>query len=299
MTSVADRLELGSPRSRLRIQIRDRLLGRFRMRWRAEDELDVLAGQFNRMLERLEKTYAELQSAQRTLLQSEKLAAVGTLAAGIAHEVNNPIAGLQNCIRRLSRDPGNVDQNRQYLAIMSEAADRVEKVVQGLLNFTRKHEVQFQDISIPHLIENALTLAGHRLEKANITIERNFPLIVPTIRGDAHQLEQVFVNLILNAVDAIHERVRSEQVCPKVIRFLIQPNADVVRCEITDTGHGISEEHIQHVFDPFFTTKKVGEGTGLGLSVSYRIIKDHGGDISVRSQTGLGTQFTIVFPTGK
>lgn len=298
IADTAEHFELESLRTKLKteITVRWKLLQSFPKLLRSEDELDLLAGKFNEMIERLEKTYGELRSTQKNLLQSEKLASIGTLAAGIAHEINNPIAGLQNCIRRLSKDPANLEQNKKYLVMMADAATRIETVVQGLLNYSRKHDLYFEDLNIVSLIENALVLTGYKLEKFRIGFEKTYPSNIPVIRGSANQLEQVIVNLVINGIDAIIEKSKNDPYCHKKIFFRILLMPEDMILEIEDTGIGIPSKNIDKIFDPFFTTKSAGEGTGLGLAVSYNIIKDHDGDISVKSIPGQGTTFQIVLP---
>lgn len=299
IADIAEHFELEPIRtkSKTEITVRKKLLQSFPNILRSPDELDLLAGKFNEMIERLEKTYGELRTTQKNLFHSEKLASVGTLAAGIAHEINNPIAGLQNCIRRLSKDPGNLEQNKKYLALMADAAIRIETVVQGLLNYSRKHDIQFEDISVISLIENALVLTGHKLERFRIGFEKIYPSRIPKVRGSSNQLEQVIVNLVINGIDAIIEKAKKDPQCYKKIYFRINVMPHALEIEIEDTGIGIPLENINKVFDPFFTTKSVGEGTGLGLAVSYNIIRDHSGAISVKSEPGHGSVFSIVLPT--
>jgi two-component system NtrC family sensor kinase len=298
IADIAEHFELESltTKSNTEIITRKRLLSRLPQFVRTEDELDILSEKFNEMIARLEKTYRELRSTQKHLLQSEKLASIGTLASGIAHEINNPVAGLQNCIRRLSRDATNLDQNKKYLSLMADAANRIETIVKALLNYSRKHDVPFGDVDIVTLIENALVLTGHRLEKHRIGFEKAYPERIPLVRGNANQLEQVVVNLVINAVDAIVEQSAKNPECHKTIFFRISPRSESLVLEVEDTGVGISPENIDKIFDPFYTTKAVGEGTGLGLAVSYNIIKDHDGDISVKSVPGKNTTFQIVLP---
>ncbi len=188
ISTTADLIDLDALRTgtQPRIAIRQKLLGRWRFWFRAEDEIDQLTEHFNRMIDRLEDAYASLRSAQASLLQSEKLASIGTLAAGIAHEVNNPLAGLRNCIRRLSTGNPTAGQKARYLALMDEASEKIERVVQRLLNFTRKHELRPEPVDIAAVIENALVLVGYRLESARITIEKVVPPVAPVVYGSAN-----------------------------------------------------------------------------------------------------------------
>ncbi len=277
-----------------RVNISGNFLYKFKRLFYAQDELDLLVAKFNEMLERLEKTYTELQLTQSSLLQSEKLASIGTLTAGIAHEINNPISGLQNCLRRISRDPTNIQQNKKYLVMMEDAANKVENVIQNLLNFARKHDLVFQKVDVRLVIENALILAAHKIEKSHISIKKDFPDVLPEIQGSSNHLEQVMLNLIINSADAIDERRIKAPHTRGEINFNISIKNSELLLMITDNGIGMPADEINKIFDPFFTTKK--EGTGLGLSVGYNIIKEHKGEIKAESLSGKWMKFTINLP---
>jgi two-component system NtrC family sensor kinase len=223
------------------------------------------------------------------LIQSEKLATVGTLTAGLAHEINNPVAGLQNCIRRIQNDPNNVEQNKKYLAMMENAVDKIEKVVGNLLNFTRKQSGDFNSISISEIIENSLLLVSHRLEKLRISVTNNIPADLPMIRGNKNQLEQVMLNLFINSIDSIEEKISKHQDSERRLILFASRESDFVKIRIEDTGSGIPKNIMDKIFDPFFTTKSPGKGTGLGLSVVYNIIDAHQGKIYFESEEGKGT----------
>lgn len=279
------------------ISIRQKLLGKFKMFFRAEDELDILANRFNEMINRLESTYIELQKTQSYLLESEKLAVVGTLAAGLAHEINNPIAGIQNCIRRIKESPKNFEQNIKYIKLMEGAVNKIEKVVSNLLNFSRRPFADFVPVKLTDVIETALMLVGHRLEKHQITVSKRIQNNLRNIRGNKNELEQVFVNLFINAIDAIEERCRKTTHCERkiVIESAIENTRNIVIL-IKDTGSGILKQNLEHIFEPFFTTKPVGQGTGLGLSIVYNIVKSHNGTIVIESEYGCGTTVKLSFP---
>ncbi|RMH74511.1 MAG: sensor histidine kinase, partial [Calditrichaeota bacterium] len=299
ISRIADRLDFDvlRQRSQPRIRIREKLLGMVRMPLRAEDELDVLAEKFNGMISRLEDAYTELQRANASLVQSEKLASVGTLAAGIAHEINNPIAGLQNCIRRIRRNPENMRQNEKYLTMMDEAIGKIERVIKGLLDYTRNEEMDFTELDIREVVEKALLLVAYPLEKHRVTVTREFPSQLPPVQGSFNHLEQVIVNLLLNSIHAIRERRQKDPHCPAKIVLSAGMENNKLRLSIQDTGAGIPPEHLGKIFDPFFTTKPVGEGTGLGLSVCYKIVQAHRGTIRVTSNVNRGTEVIIYLPT--
>ncbi len=305
ISRVADRLNLDAlkARSQPRIRVREKFLGRLPMLFRARDELDDLADRFNGMIDRLEDAYEELEAAYTKLVQSEKLASVGTLAAGIAHEINNPIAGMQNCLHRLSRDPGNVEQNRRYLELMQEATEKIERVVQGLLDYTRQDALAFEWTDVAEVVEKAVVLVTYQLEKSCITVTRDIPENLPPIWASAGHLQQVLVNLLLNSIDAIVERSEQDPTCDCriVIRAAVGsvPEGDgeeMLELMVEDSGIGIDEENLPKVFDPFFTTKEIGKGTGLGLAVCYKIVQSHGGDIQIKSRVNQGTCITVKLP---
>ncbi len=278
------------------ISIRQKLFGKFKMLFRAEDEIDILANRFNEMIKRLEIAHIELQKAQRHLLRSEKLAVVGTLTAGLVHEINNPIAGIQNCIRRIKDAPGNLEQNKRYLNLMDDAVGKIEKVVSNLLNFSRKPTTGFTKVSLIEVVENSLLLVSHQLEKCQATISKNLNGGLLYINGSKNELEQVFVNLFINAIDAIEEHCRFSPNRTKRISIECEIVNSTIVIKIMDTGTGIPIENIEHIFEPFFTTKQVGQGTGLGLSIVYNIVKSHNGTITIESEKGIGTVVRLSFP---
>ncbi len=294
MSNAADKIDLNALQKgeKIRIKTREKILDKWKIFFRAEDEIDLLSQKFNDMIERLEKTYEELQKTQASLLQSEKLASIRTLVAGIAHEINNPIAGLQSCIRRISEDPENIEQTKKYVKLMNDAANRVENIITNLLNFARKEEINFETVDLSSVIENALLLAGYQLEQSRIVIENNIDRRY-LVRGSQNHLGQVLLNIMLNSIDAINQKVSLNPDSPRRISFSSSTDKSHVVLNIEDSGIGIETDKIDKIFDPFFTTKKVGEGTGLGLSISYNIIKEHNGEIRVESIPGEGATFII------
>jgi two-component system, NtrC family, sensor kinase len=170
------------------------------------DELDILVDKFNEMVDRLQKAYGELESAQKTLIQSEKMASIGSLAAGVAHEVNNPLAGMMHCIERISKNPENCAEIVKYSGLMQEATLKIDKVMKGLLSFARQPEQKFESASLKEMIESALLLASHKLKKYNIAIRQDHQDPDVKIRVNKNRIEQVFLNLILNSADAIAEK---------------------------------------------------------------------------------------------
>jgi len=263
---------------------------------RVNDELDTLIFTFNEMIGRLTFAYKELQSTQESLLQSKKMASVGTIAAGLAHEINNPIAGLRNSLRLISEKPERYLSNQEYISMMKEAITKIEKVVNGVLNFSRKHEFVKTPVDIEAIVEDALMLAAFHLEQSSVSIIKEFPDKIPPILGSVNHLEHVILNIVLNSIDAIGERKNSEDGIAGQIIFIIRISDADLLLEISDNGVGMEAEMLSLIFDPFFTMKKIRQGTGLGLSISYNIIKEHGGDIIAKNRNEGGMQILIKFP---
>jgi two-component system NtrC family sensor kinase len=257
------------------------------VRVKTHDEIDTLANKFNEMAFRLQKAHSELKRAQKSLVRAEKMASIGTLTAGLAHEISNPLAGLKNCLFRIKKRPSETVINR-YFGLMVQAIQKIERVVFGLLDFSRQDAFQFKPFLLHKSIDRALSLAGYRIEMNRIDVIRKYDERLKLIQGDSQQIEQVVINLVLNAIDAM----------PLEGKLFISTALDdsTVNIEIEDTGDGIAAENIEKIFEPFYTTKEPGKGTGLGLSVSYHIVKEHGGDISVESQEKRGTKFVIKLP---
>ncbi len=261
--------------------------------------------------ENLEKTNAELENAledlkqtQAQLIQAGKMAAVGELAAGIAHELNNPLGGIlgycQFALEKITQKPlkeltgEDISTYSQYLRDIEQQSKRCKAIIQSLLKFSRASVKQdFRPTHVNPILEETFTFVKHQLEKHKVKLEKGLSPSLPPIMGNASQLQQVFTNLILNAVQAMLEGGK--------LTVLTKISEDKKSLEIsfTDTGEGISKENLSKIFEPFFTTKEVGRGTGLGLSVSYGIVKDHGGDTQVESIEGKGSTFTVVLPLTK
>lgn len=251
------------------------------------DEIGELERGFVDMLDRLKSAADEKDRQQRALIQAEKLASVGTLVSGLAHEINNPLGGIRNCLRRIIEHPEDVKQTHKYAQLMDGALLRIEKVVKGLLDFSREKELVFQRADLNLIIKAACGLMEYKLRDQKLKLNLQLAQDLSAIEGDPQHLEQVFVNLLLNAIDVTPEggvvTVKSGQ----------QNNS--VTAEVTDCGEGIPPEIREKIFDPFFTTKVVGKGTGLGLSITKAIIEEHHGSIEVSSSTN-GTAFRLYFP---
>jgi PAS domain S-box-containing protein len=225
---------------------------------------------------------------ENQLIQNEKLTSVGLLAAGVAHEVNTPLAVISNCSQLLGKAIGPDDPRFKLLEKITKQTFRASEIVNGLLSFSRMSPTQFAATDVHAVIDDTLSLVEHQFSSAGIQIERAFQAEYPITFGNAGRLQQVFLNLFLNARDSM----------PGGGRLTIRTGSGDSKIEIlvADTGVGIRGESLDKIYDPFFTTKTAGKGTGLGLSVSYGIVQEHGGVITVESQVGEGTTFKLEFP---
>jgi two-component system NtrC family sensor kinase len=273
-----------------------KFFNKIHQRFRLRDEIDVLSEKFDKMLVRLNNTYTDLQTAQTSLLQTEKMSTVGTLSAGIIHEINNPIAGIQNCIHRISRNPENIKQNQEYIEMMNDAINKVENVLKGVLNYSRKHDLQLVNIDFSQVITNVLNLTSYQLEKSNILFHQENIGKDFLVSGSSNHLEQVLLNLLLNSIYAVEKMKSLNPEHQSEIFVKIFKDEKNFYCAVEDNGIGIETNILNNVFNPFFTTKGVDEGTGLGLSICYNIIEAHGGNITVTSKPGVITIFTIQIP---
>lgn len=248
------------------------------------DEFSALILAMNRMLE-------EISQRQAILVQSHKLRAVGTLTAGVAHELNNPINNLTLTAHMLLEEYKDLSDAERLDMIndLASQSDRAQKIVRNLLDFARESESKIEPLDLGQIIEETVQLAGNQIKISRAHLDISILSNLPRVHGDRQQLCQVFLNILLNALD----------VTPKGGRIQIsvaheEPNFLAVK--INDNGPGIPEHILHNIFDPFFTTKNKGKGTGLGLSVSQGIVARHGGEIRVSSKVGLGTTMTVILP---
>ena len=225
---------------------------------------------------------------EEQMTQTEKLTSLGLLAAGVAHEVNTPLAVISNYIQMLAKQMPEGDPKQAIIEKIVKQTFRASEIVNNLLNFSRTGAGEASDVDVNRVVEETLSLVAHPLKTSQIQIVKQLGDPLPAVRGSANKLQQVFLNLFLNARDAMPGGGMLE------VRTAAHNGS--VEIEVADTGAGIPREHIHRIFDPFFTTKGVGRGTGLGLSVSYGIIKEHSGKIDVRSTPGKGTSFHVEFP---
>ena len=257
------------------------------------DVLDLLAGQAAFAIE-----HASLYEVQRDRLKrmyrTDRLAVLGELAAGAAHEIKNPLTAIRSTIQYLSADYPPQSEKGRLMSELLEETGRIDKTVRGLLSFARPTELNTAEVDLEQLINQSLLLTGNTLKKHGVEVEFEYFTDHTTLQGDAEQLKQVFLNLLLNAVEAMKDNPPER---PRTLYISLEPGTPIdarrhyLLLSFEDTGCGISEQDLDNVFNPFFTTKP--EGTGLGLAICYGIIRRHGGEIEVSSTPGRGTCFTL------
>ena len=228
------------------------------------------------------------QATRQQIGQSEKMALIGRMSAGIAHEINNPLTGLLTFEHLLKSEKGLSDKGKEYLDIMYDETSRMREIVMGLLNYSRESSLEMKLLDVNEVIREWLKLLRSQKDFKDITIEKKLAEGLSKVNGDANQLKQVIGNLCFNACEAMP--------AGGILSISTSEENGKVLISIADTGCGIKEEHLEMIYEPFFTTKSVGKGTGLGLSVSYGIIRKHGGIMKAESKEGEGTTFTITLP---
>jgi two-component system NtrC family sensor kinase len=228
----------------------------------------------------------QLERSQEQLVQAEKLAATGRLAASIAHEINNPLQAIHNCLHLVTRRKLEADKEAYYLNMAQEEVQRLIAIVQRTLDFYRPSKGREVLTDVNRVIESVLALANKRLEHGKVKVQRRLAPDLPRLQAVADQLTQVFLNLVINAVEAMGEGGE--------LTIVTRRDDERVRVEFGDTGPGINPEEAKNIFEPFYTTKR--SGTGLGLAVSYGIIQRHGGEITVESAPGRGATFIVSLP---
>ena len=314
----------------------------------SKNEIGQLIGSFNRMIERLkenqeslesyleslESTNKQLKQAQEELIRTEKLASIGRFAAGVAHEVGNPLGAILGYTSILQKEGIDREESKDYLKRVEREIERINRIVRELLDFARPSQFEIKDVEINKVIESALSLLSYQKNFKDIETQLDMQPDLPMIKGDESQLSQVFINIILNANDAMpnggilriqtrthvvenpdvdrlqgiyprrrksdpmeSDYSRMRKADPLAVLFKKFSEGDqLVKIRISDTGIGIKKEDLENIFDPFFTTKDPNKGTGLGLSISLRIVESLGGEIRVESEVGKGATFEVYFP---
>jgi two-component system NtrC family sensor kinase len=314
----------------------------------SKNEMGQLIGSFNRMIERLkenqdslnkyleslETANKQLKQAQEELIRTEKLATIGRFAAGVAHEVGNPLGAILGYTGILKKGRIDSEETTDYLKRIEDEIERINKIVRELLDFARPSKLEIREVEINKIVENTLSLLSYQKDFKNIVTRLDLQPDLPLINGDESQLSQVFINIILNAIDAMpnggklqiqteghivdyfhgdfsqltdpprrksdpvesdYSYLRKSDPLPTSFKKFSKGDR-LVKVRISDTGVGIKKEDLENIFDPFFTTKAPDKGTGLGLSISLKIVESLGGEIRVESEEGKGTSFEIYFP---
>ena len=314
----------------------------------SKNEIGQLMESFNRMIERLkenqeslgnyleslESTNKQLKEAQEELIRTEKLASIGRFAAGVAHEVGNPLGAILGYTSILRKEGIGREESEDYMKRIEREIERINKIVRELLDFARPSKFEIREVEINKIVESTLSLLSYQKDFKNIQTQLDLQSDLPLIKGDDSQLSQVLINIILNAIDAMpNGGTLQVQTRGYVIEYLYADRAQqiyaarrrsdpmesnyshlrkhhpffasltrfsrgdrLVKVGITDTGTGIKKEDLENIFDPFFTTKAPDKGTGLGLSISLKIVESLGGEIRVESEVGKGTTFELYFP---
>jgi two-component system NtrC family sensor kinase len=270
---------------------RDIIEGRYRkININTDDEMAYLSNIFNNMVEAIHQRDEQLKErTQKQIVESEKLASLGRLASGIAHEINNPLTGILTYSSLLLEDLGDTDYEEDLRIIVNETM-RCRKIVKGILDFARETKLEKQHMSLNKIIEDTLSILEKHFNFQNVVMVRSLSPSMPDVNMDINQMKSVINNLAVNAADAMPSGGKIE-----ISTFYNKEKGSVVM-EFSDSGVGISPENLGKIFDPFFTTKETGKGTGLGLAVTFGIIERHNGTISVKSEPGRGTTFTIELP---
>jgi signal transduction histidine kinase len=265
------------------------------------ERLSLAVGEINQLAQGLEEKVEErtqqLKAAHHKLLQADRLASLGQLAASVAHEINNPIAGVLNLSMLMQRilkedgvPPERLGDFRKYLGQVVNETSRVGRIVSDLLAFSRRSKPQRSISDLNKIVQATVSLVSHKLKLANVDLMLELAPDLPLVPCDPSQMQQVALNLVMNAAEATHVHG-----CGRIV-VQTHANGERVYLSVDDDGEGIPKENLSKIFDPFFTTKPEGKGVGLGLAVLYGIVQSHGGDVEVTSNVGVGTTFTVSLP---
>ncbi len=253
-----------------------------------EEELFITKNQLERKSQELELANQELIKKQNLLVQSEKLASLGKLSAGIAHELNSPLTGILSFSHFIKDNSAGQDQVQHDIEVVIRETERCKKIIKSLLDFARQSQPEKKEDNVISVLKKTISLVENHKDFRNIEIVKDFPDSLPVIMFDKDQIQQVFMNLIMNAMEAMTGKGSLR------ISAGLSADGHFIEISFRDTGAGISEENLRRIFDPFFTTKE--KGTGLGLSISLGIIENHGGRLEVSSEAGKGATFIVKLP---
>jgi len=258
---------------------------------KSQDEFGELANSFNSMASALKERDEQLKEFTKSkIMESERLAIIGQLAANVAHEINNPLQGIVTYSHLLLETMPNEEWSRGNLEKIVTQANRCRDIIRGLLDFARQRKIEKRLYSVNAVLNECVSLLENQALFQNIQISRKLDAKLPEIVFDPSQVERVFMNIIINAAEAM------EGYGKLVLVTRLNKAENMLEIEISDTGPGISTQNMEKVFSPFFTTKDIGHGVGLGLAISYGIVKEHNGSIAVNSKVGKGTTFIVKLP---
>ena len=235
----------------------------------------------------------EQERLESQLIQSEKMAAVGQLVSGVAHELNNPLTSVAGLAEFLLEQPVPSERDREHLRVIREQADRATQIVRNLLTFARKGPAEVERYQLNELVERTVSLVGFEARLQEITIDVTLDPALPALLGDRYQIQQVVLNLVTNAIQAVRTNPPARA---RRVRIATLLQDDLVTLRVADSGPGIDAALLPHIFTPFVTTKDPGQGTGLGLSISYRILEGHGGSLGVERPDEGGAVFVMQLP---
>ena len=283
LTMAAKRIEDGDLQSRVNIQ--------------RDDEIGTLGVAFDQMAERLMQRERELKQSQDTLRRADRLSSLGLLTAGLAHEIRNPLVAIRTFTQLLPERYDDPEFREGFQGLALKEVDRICGLITDLLSFARPSKPNVAPENVSDVVDNIARILESQAKEKGIIIARQFSANLPRVWIDREQMKQVFMNLILNAIQAMKGPGTITLISRAVSKNGTQPAGEYVQIEIRDTGVGIPEANLQHIFDPFFTSKD--EGSGLGLAVSHQIIQEHGGFVTVQSRIGAGTSFFVHVPVDK
>ncbi|RJQ48140.1 MAG: HAMP domain-containing protein [Nitrospiraceae bacterium] len=250
------------------------------------DEITLLCQSFNNMIERIRASNLELKKTHEKLFHSQRLASLGILASGVAHEINNPLGGMFNCVEMIEQNSNNEELRRRYLGLLNDGLKRIEAIVGKLLWMARREERMPQKIDIKSTLRDVYRFAEYRIKSKNI-LYREQVAEDTSLNMDPHDFHQVMMNLMINALQSMNDGGVLE------VSAYLDDTGTIL--QVSDTGMGIDENDLHKIFDPFYTSKMPGEGTGLGLWVTYEIVNNYAGEITVESEKGKGSTFTLKF----
>ncbi|MHC5057442.1 MAG: sensor histidine kinase [Planctomycetota bacterium] len=265
------------------------------------DEMGELITAFNRMAvevtssreemeRRVEEAVAEREAAQKRLALEQRLSATGKLAAGVAHEIANPLGGMMNAARAVAKEEGLSERGREYVGLVNDGLERVRSIVERMRTFV-KPRPSVGPVDVAEAVKGALAFARHRIRDEGVALEEEYPQAPARVSGDAGELQQVFLNLVMNALDALKDSPAGD----RRLSVRVAREGGSVAAEVADTGAGMAGEALANAFDLFYSTKDEG-GTGLGLAIAHRIVTDHGGEIDLESLPGQGTTARVRLP---